>query len=275
MNVGDKFKDTHTGREFTVSHNINGLVFFEGDPQEAIDSEDESVGMSEEALVDPNTGWVRVTPRHSGDFPPMNPDVAGLKGGKTKGRFEVMQLVENGPWYVVELGPSNQMKPWYGPFSTEEEADIQLEHGMTAGFKAADDEEPGEGISWSVNAEDEDDGRGDISQVAHVVFQRESDPENAEGDEDLPEGLVARLKKALIGKTVPTVVEGYPDFDIEEGDFGPFSIKVYNGFDYKRSEQTEAEAGFEMAVEEAVYDLLVKEFGADAVDYGTLTIKEA
>jgi hypothetical protein len=55
-----------------------------------------------------------------------------LAAAKSRGRFESMQLVEGGPWWVVELGPDNKMTPWYGPYDDEETADAKLDSMLFA-----------------------------------------------------------------------------------------------------------------------------------------------
>jgi hypothetical protein len=193
-----------------------------------------------------------------------------VKAGKSKGRFAVDQLVEGGPWWVLELGPSNQMTPFYGPFDTEEDANLKLDNMVSASkVKASDDDASGNVIGWDVEVEKEFDGRSDYYPMAKVLFSKGG------SEEDLDPALVERLKKALVGKTVPASVkgDGYHDLDIEEGDLGPFSVQVADANDYRRSESSEVESNLQMNVEEAVMELLEAEFGAGSVDAGTLAYK--
>lgn len=61
----------------------------------------------------------------------IRPKASKIKADEfSKGRFTVTQMVENGPWYVVEMGPENRMVPFYGPYEDEETAKSKLEHGM-------------------------------------------------------------------------------------------------------------------------------------------------
>lgn len=121
-------------------------------------------------------------------------------------------------------------------------------------------------ITWGVNVEKNPGTRGDDSSIdADITF---------DSDAEIPDEVIERIKKALLGKEVPPAVAGYPgEIVIEEGDYAPISFKVIDMNDYRQSEMSGAALALENHVTEVVEQALAAEFGAENVTDDSLTVK--